>query len=128
MRKKLEKKNNKRMTFIATFERYGKKTNFKGYKEETLLFLNVCDLAKNKMADHIWFTMNKQFRKIGELKQGDTVQFDARIKGYYKGYNGYKEDVSFEKPVEYDYKLSHPTKIKKIGQQTLPLSILFLPF
>ena len=31
---------------------------------------------------------------------------------YEKGYKGYRDDVY--KPIELDYKLSHPTKIEKI--------------
>jgi len=41
------------------------------------------------------------------------IQFDARVKSYIKGYRGYRDDI-YDKPLSIDYKLSHPTKIKKI--------------
>jgi len=40
------------------------------------------------------------------------------IKEYYKGYAGYKEEVQWEKPIEQDYKLSHPTKIRRYSANT----------
>jgi hypothetical protein len=47
---------------------------------------------------------------LGDLKEGDLIQFDGRSKAYLKGYKGRRIDVY--KPVEWDYKLSYPTKIK----------------
>jgi len=49
------------------------------------------------------------YRK-GELKQGDKVEFHARVKEYVKGYVNYRDDIDES---EIDYKLSHPTKIRK---------------
>ena len=51
--------------------------------------------------------------KLRELKEGDNIQFDARVKEYVKGYFGYKEEIQMERPLEEDYKLNFPTKIKK---------------
>jgi len=115
MRKGLENINGVRQKFIAVFERYGTKTNFKGYPQKTILLKNVSNGIKI-ITDHIWFTMTKGFEALGELKQGDKLEFYARVKEYYKGYAGYKEEVQWEKPIELDYKLSHPTKIKKYNE------------
>lgn len=35
-----------------------------------------------------------------------------------KGYKGYRNDV-FDRPIEKDYRLSRPTKIKKIGKKSI---------
>jgi hypothetical protein len=117
MRKGLEKINGDRTKFMGVFERYGTKTNFKGYPEKTILLKNVKQGSKT-VTDHIWFSMTKGFEALGELKEGDIIEFHARVKEYYKGYAGYKEEVQWEKPIELDYKLSHPTKIRRYHEDT----------
>jgi uncharacterized protein YneR len=112
MRKELEKLNNERRQFSAIFVRYGSKSGWKGYPIKTILLKDVNNGVKI-VTDHIWFTMTKGFEALRELKEGDKVEFCARVKEYIKGYAGYKEDVAMERPLETDYKLSHPTKIKK---------------
>ena len=111
-RKGLAKIQNNRKTFTGVFKRYGTKTNWHGFPEKTILLTDIKDIVGNKLADHIWFSMTKGFEKLGELKEGDLVKFDARVKLYFKGYNGYKEEICWEKPIEKDYKLNNPTKIK----------------
>lgn len=114
MRENLKKIDGLRKEFIGTFVRYGTKTNFKGYPEKTILLSNVhLSNYKDIFTEHIWFNLTKEFSKI-DLKDGDIVSFQARVKEYYKGYKGYREEIQFEKPIERDYKLSHPTKIKII--------------
>ena len=111
MRKNLKKLNEIRKRFKGTFERFGTKAGYK-YPLTTLLFKDIIDIStKEKITEHIWFNLTKGFYTL-DLKEGDVVEFDARVKRYTKGYMGYREDVY--KPIETDYKLSHPTKIKKI--------------
>ena len=52
-----------------------------------------------------------QFEAAG-LKEGASVEFEARIKEYKKGYVNKRIGVNQRK---IDYKLSHPTKIKIVG-------------
>lgn len=110
MRKELQKIDGKRFRFIATFVAYGKKKAYKGPPITTLLFENIRDKDGREWADHIWFTTNKQFNSL-DLVEGDNISFDARVKEYWKGYKGRREDV--DNPVRKDYKLSHPTNITK---------------
>ena len=113
MRKKLKKFNEIRKRFKGTFERFGTKSGYK-YPLTTLLFKDITDIStKEKVCSHIWFNLTKGFNAI-DLKEGDVVEFDARVKRYVKGYMGYREDVY--KQIETDYKLSHPTKIIKINE------------
>lgn len=111
MRKELQNIEGVRQRFIATFERYGKKSAYKGPPITTLLFKNIRDVNGAQFSDHVWFTTNKQFEKL-DLQEGDNICFDARVKPYWKGYKGRRED-DFSKPVTKDYKLSHPTNIVK---------------
>ena len=112
MRKKLALEKGKRKVFRANFVRIGKKINYKGYSEETILVRNVFDIELNReVADHVWFSYTKGFEKI-TLTEGVQLEFEARVKEYTKGY--VRKDLKINNRTT-DYKLSHPTKIKKIG-------------
>ena len=117
MREQLSKINHVRMKFIATFERFGSKTGWKGYPETTLLFKDIRNEKGNLIADHIWFTMNKTFEKLEGFSEGDKISFDARVREYVKGYVNNRDYIDNR---EVDYKLSHPTKIRKIENGTHP--------
>jgi hypothetical protein len=84
--------------------------------EETVLLKNVVDAETNKLvADHVWFSYTKGFEKI-TLTEGLLLEFEARVKEYKKGYvnKAYKINNS-----TIDYKLSHPTKIKKMESDNI---------
>jgi hypothetical protein len=122
MREKLEKLNGARRRFQGVFVRFGKKA---GYRDvlTTILLRDVVDLSSKKVVtDHLWFTMGKQFERLG-LKEGDIVRFDARVTEYEKGYKGRRDDEDFDdfKPLERDYRLSFPTKFVKVVQSANPL-------
>ena len=113
MREKLKNIEEVRGTFTGIFERYGKKNGWRGAIEETILLKEIKDINGDYVTDHLWFNRTKNFDKIGPLEKGDIIQFNARSKAYVKGYKGFKKDI-YNKPLELDYKLSNPTKIKKI--------------
>lgn len=110
-RKELKSASEQRMSFIATFGRYGRKRGYGGREEKTLLLLDVLFADGRPACDHIWFTCGKSWDEAS-CDPGDTVTFDARVKRYEKGYAGYRDDIY--KPISTDYKLSHPTKIQKV--------------
>ncbi len=113
MRKELAREEGKRKKFRAIFERLGKKTNFKGYSEETVLLKTIIDVETNTVvADHVWFNYTKGFEKV-LVTEGALVEFEARIKEYKKGYVNRKLNFNSQ---NLDYKLSHPTKIKKVAR------------
>jgi hypothetical protein len=108
VRKGLEKQAGARKKFQATFVRLGKKTNYRGFTEETILLKNIVDLESNKIVtEHVWFTYTKTFQQI-RLAEGIQIEFEARIKKYFKGYKNSKYKIDNRQE---DYKLSHPTKI-----------------
>ena len=121
MREKLKRIERERAAFTGTFERVGTKSSY-GYTKRTVLLVNVKNAAGEVVADHLWFNMTRGFEGLG-LVRGDTVRFDARVKRYTKGYRGWREDV-YDKPVEIDYKLSHPTKLEKLAAQSQPALIV----
>lgn len=111
MRKKLAGDEGERKKFRAVFVRLGKKVNYKGYSEETILLKNIVDDSTNQqVADHLWFSYTKGFEGV-DLKEGASLEFDARVKEYTKGYVNRALKFNDQKK---DYKLSHPTKIKRV--------------
>ena len=108
MRQGLKQIEDARKTFNDSFKRYGTKTNWHGFSEKTILLIDIKDKNGKTVADHIWFSNTKGFQKIGEMKEGNKIQFDARVKDYVKGYMREKEFIDER---EIDYKLNNPTKI-----------------
>ena len=108
MRKQLVKDTGVRKKFSGVFDRLGKKTNYKGYSEETILLKSIYDLENDRMVtDHLWFSYTKGFQQL-TLTSGITIEFEARVKEYKKGYVNKLLGMNHQK---IDYKLSHPTKI-----------------
>jgi len=111
MRKKLIGSEGKRKKFKAIFSRLGKKINFKGYSEETILLRNVIDTETNEMiTDHLWINFTKAFEKF-VLTEGVIIEFEARVKKYSKGYVNARFGIDNSKK---DFKLSHLTKVRII--------------
>lgn len=111
IRKKLAAERGQRKRFQAVFSRFGKKVNYKGHSETTILLIDIVDTeTKIRVTDHAWFSYTKGFESIN-LEEGMHLQFDARVKEYKKGYVNKKIGVNNRKT---DYKLSHPTKIVRV--------------
>ena len=111
IRKRLKAQEGLRKKFTARFTRFGKKVNSKGYSEMTVLLTDVTDAeTQERVADHLWFSYTQGFEKAG-IKEGDTVEFDARVKEYSNGYVNRALDINRKKT---DYKLSNPTRIRVI--------------
>ena len=92
-----------RDTFIGTFERYGSKNGWSG--QRTVLLKDIKNNEGKVITGHLWFNLTKGFQKL-HMKNGDIIQFDARVKSYVKGYDKIDRKI--------DYKLSYPTKLKKL--------------
>jgi hypothetical protein len=78
----------------------------------TVLLKDVKDESGNIVTDHLWFNMTKGFAQA-DLQACDIVEFRGRVEKYIKGYKGWRDDV-YERPTEEDYKLSFPTKVRKV--------------
>jgi len=109
MRKQLASVEGSRKKFAGIFSRFGKKTNYHGYADRTILLVNIVDLETNsRVADHVWFNYTKAFEKL-LLEPGVRVEFDARVKIYKKGYVNAKYKIDNR---SFDFRLSHPTGVK----------------
>jgi hypothetical protein len=112
MRKNLADKVGQRKKFKALLMRFGKKVNYNGYTDTTLLLSNIIDTETNKqVSDHQWFAYTKGFEKAS-LKEGMTIEFEARVKVYKKGYVNKALAINNRQS---DYKLSHPTNIQVLS-------------
>jgi hypothetical protein len=111
MRKALKQLNGERGRFSGTFVRCGQKPGWKGSTLTTILLKDIKDANGKIVSDHLWFNLTKEFGSL-VLTEGVRVSFDARVKMYCKGYQGYREDV--DKPVERDFRLANPTKVQVI--------------
>jgi hypothetical protein len=110
MRKELAKLVEQRKSFTGVFIRYGFKNGWKGKREETVLIKDIIEVDTGiKITDHLWFNLTKEFANL-YLTEGDRIEFHARAKAYRKGY----VDKRFIDNRRTDYKLSHPTKVKKL--------------
>ncbi|MBT1711350.1 hypothetical protein KK062_24120 [Fulvivirgaceae bacterium PWU5] len=114
MRTKLAAEAGNRKKFQGTFSRLGKKVSYTGYSEDTILLVQITDMATGLVvADHVWFSYTKGFEQV-RLSEGVRVEFEARVKEYKKGYVnpalGRKRKTS-------DFKLSHPTRIRLVAEQ-----------
>jgi hypothetical protein len=115
MRKHLKDKVGLRKKFKAVVTRFGKKVNYNGYTDTTILLTRIVDdEMKTEVTDHHWFAYTKGFEKA-QLKEGDTVEFEARVIMYKKGYVSRKLSINNRQS---DYKLSHPTNIRVIKNST----------
>jgi hypothetical protein len=113
MRKALAKNVGERKKFTGTFVKYGKKKNYHGYSEETILIKDIIDLEQGRLvAHHLWFANTKNFQQL-PLAAGAQIEFEARIKKYEKGYRNVRYQMDNRTT---DYKLSHPTKISLISR------------
>jgi len=111
MRKALKKIEEQRDLFRGVFSKYGSKTNYRGPSTETVLLVEIRDGKNVLVCDHLWFNLTRGFEKLGTLRPGNLLQFEARVKKYKKGYVNRRAGID-ESNV--DYKLSHPTKITKM--------------
>lgn len=117
MRKKLKQFNGERMRFTGTVQRFGEKPAFRGPALPTVLLTNVCLYdSGQQVTEHLWFTKGKSWQAC---VTGSTVEFDARVTTYLKGYQGQRDDV-YDAPIKMDYKLERPTRVvvKNVDHKT----------
>ena len=84
----------------------------------TILLKDIEEVDTGKIVtDHLWFNSIKAFREV-EPREGDILEFDARVTRYVKGY--YEHDRYGERTVNHtkaDYHLSFPTNIVNVTKE-----------
>ena len=78
-------------------------------------------IVKNKQGKKAYL-INEDYYSVTTSKHQcyvrNAIPTCARVSIYEKGYKGYRNDV-FDRPIEKDYRLSRPTKIKKIRKKSI---------
>lgn len=105
---------NQREKYKATFQRFGVRNGYKG-DIKTVLLSDVIDQSHKLVTSHLWLDCGKQFDKL-LLKEGDFIQFYARVKIYEKGFQGYNEFGEKGFPT-IDYGLCYPSKVAKLTKK-----------
>jgi hypothetical protein len=113
-RPNLAKLEERRIKVQGTFVRYGKKTGWTGKEETTVLLSNITGDSGNVLTDHLWLNLTKGIAALGTLQAGDVIEFEARVKGYLKGYFGHNWERQVDNPIRESHKLSHPTRFRKL--------------
>lgn len=92
MRTELEKLDGVKSKFSGIFIEFGcRKIRCSKKVETTILLRDIKDKKQNVVADHVWFTVNLEFKP----KKGNILEFHARV-GKYKTKN--KTDYKFIYP------------------------------
>ena len=113
-RAKLGRLNGQRLRFEARVERFGTKSAYRGPDVLTLMLRDVIRHdTRELVTSHLWFTAGKW---SSDLKEGDLIEFDARVTEYAKGYRGRREDVLSD--VTLDYHLARPTRVVVVGHES----------
>lgn len=116
MRRELAKLKGGRYAFQGVFVRFGTRSGYQ-HPLNTVLLRDIRMVDTEKIiADHIWLTEGKRLARL-DLKEGETIRFEARVTPYVKGYRGYQyHDYSDEyRPMQRDYRLSFPSKVARIS-------------
>lgn len=118
MRAKLQARDGQRFRVRAFVDRSGLKNAWLGGFEETWLLRNLIDVKTGEVLDdHLWIMAGKWSMGISA---GDTIEFNARVASYRKGYRGHRMDVDGPPPAT-DYHLTRPTKVVVLTQgEALP--------
>ncbi len=111
MRKELRARVGRRGRFSATFRRFGVRRH-REHAERTALLLDIRDESGAIVADHIWVLVGVHFGNLN-LTPGDEVFFSARVTKYRKRNPDAIDDE--DPPFVEDYRLSHPSKVSKLG-------------
>jgi len=118
MRDQLKTVNGKRIVVFGIVGRFGKKSAYKGPPIQTICLIDLVDKNNVPVCDHIWIVVGKQVAGLN-LSVGDKICFEGRVKEYWKGYKGNRDDVY--SLVTKDYKLSNPTKFLKLNTDNAPI-------
>lgn len=89
-----------RWYFYATVGRCGRTVTPKGKVQNTLLLKDIYSLQRELLTDHSWIFYTSDLQKIG-LKEGDRIQFSARV-------------LCYQKSSGFDYRFSYIKKVKKL--------------
>lgn len=115
-RRELALREGERLRFRARLVRFGMKASYRGPDIKTALLADVIFVdTGERAAEHIWIAAGKWAH---EAREGDALEFDARVKRYSKGYMGRRLGALIERPASVDWRLSRPNGFAIIGKRS----------
>lgn len=119
-RRKLKDLNrDKRHRFRAKFVKLEDKPAFKGMAT-VIIFKNLKVWPEgDRVARRISFTLATRFQRLGRLNPGQWVEFEARVVRVETGYDGPDYLTRIENPKRFEWRLRHPSKIRKVSQDEM---------
>ena len=115
MRNELGKLKGKRTRFVGVFQRYGIRPAAMP-PVKTFCLADIQNADGIILADHIWMTWRNRFASLGELQEGQILEFDATVTEYEKRrYMGRPERKLNSGNGGTDFRLSYPTNIRLLN-------------
>ncbi len=118
MRNNLRQLKGQRTRFCGRFKRYGVQPKLVLPPERTFVLEDIQTAAGVILADHLWFSLNQSFASLGELQEGQVIEFDARVTEYEKRLFQGKPERRMARSGSggTDYRLSYPTNIRIVQE------------
>jgi hypothetical protein len=114
MREELAKLNGQRTVFRGTFQRYGIRPVMLP-PVKTFCLADIQNADGIVLADHLWLSWRQRFATLGELQEGQVVEFVATVTEYEKRrYKGRPERQKDSGHGGTDYRLSYPANVRVI--------------
>jgi hypothetical protein len=114
MREELKKLNGQRTVFRGTFQRYGIRPVVLP-PVKTFCLADIQNVEGIVLADHLWLNWRQTFSTLGELQEGQVVEFVATVTEYEKRrYRGNRKQVPHSGNGGTDYRLSYPANVRVI--------------
>ncbi len=116
MRHRLSALTGQRTRFRGRFRRYGIRPKLVLPPVRTLCLEDIEDAENAEgivLADHLWFTCGQRFADLGEITEGQVLEFSATVTEYEKRhYLGRPERQRTMSERGTDYRLSYPSRIE----------------
>jgi len=103
-----------RFHFCAKFQKYGLKPGTV-QPTETIILTDITRVDTGEcVAEHVWVTETKRFRALGQLNEGDFLEFFATVTQYEGGYRGRDIVKLLACPPRVDYWLYKITEVRRV--------------
>ncbi len=113
MRNDLGQLKGQRTRFCGRFKRYGVKPKLVLPPVRTFVLEDIQNAEGIILADHLWFQLNQRFASLGELQEGQMIEFDARVTEYEKQvFRGPLNRKKNSGNGGTDYRLSYPSNCR----------------
>jgi hypothetical protein len=113
-----------RRRFRAKFVKLADEPGYRGLAV-AIIFKNVKLWPDgDRVAGRVSFTWATRFQRLGKLQPGQWIEFEARVAKVETGYDGPDYLRRIECPIKIEWKLRHPSKVRKVSQEEMARWVL----